>query len=219
MIISCDKCNAAYVVSLSSLGPEGRMVKCAKCSSVWYAKPSAEEVTLIASSRNANNFDQYSKFSLPVLQSKRIKLIHKIMPLILVCAIFLTCLTIYSDKFSNIEFFTKIYEKLGVSDSKDIIFQNLTIQKINNLKNFDLVVQGEVFNNSKQVKKIPLINFIIYNQFRRELFHHILKLDNQYLKPNESYKLDNKLKNLSGNEKYLLIQMGNKLELITRSGI
>lgn len=218
MIISCEKCYATYVVSLASLGQEGRMVKCAKCSFVWYAKPSSEEVNLISSSEN-NNFDQYLKSSLPVLQGPHVTLIHKIMPLILVIAIMFTGLIMYSEKFSKISFLANIYEKFKISDSKDIVFDNLIFQKINNVKNFDLAVQGDIINNSNQVKKIPLVKFTIYDEHRRELFSHILNLENKYLNPNEHYKLDNKLKNLSGNEKYLLLEMGNKLELLTRSGL
>ena len=42
MIIECPACNTRYDIK-AQLPPEGRTVRCAKCNTVWRAKPVAVE--------------------------------------------------------------------------------------------------------------------------------------------------------------------------------
>lgn len=60
MILSCPACNARYLVKSGSIGLEGRMVKCAKCSHQWFQDPDdeGEEVDLSALSKVLQDEDQ-----------------------------------------------------------------------------------------------------------------------------------------------------------------
>lgn len=42
MIVTCPKCSAKYSVDASSLGDEGRKLKCSQCQNVWYQKPAED---------------------------------------------------------------------------------------------------------------------------------------------------------------------------------
>lgn len=41
MIVSCPTCSTRYTLSDSSLGNEGRKVRCAKCGHMWWQRPEA----------------------------------------------------------------------------------------------------------------------------------------------------------------------------------
>jgi predicted Zn finger-like uncharacterized protein len=45
MILSCPACATRYVVDPSSLGAEGRRVRCAKCAETWYQELPAADAT------------------------------------------------------------------------------------------------------------------------------------------------------------------------------
>jgi len=42
MILNCKSCNARYLLSAEALGPDGRMVRCVKCSNEWFQDPEEE---------------------------------------------------------------------------------------------------------------------------------------------------------------------------------
>jgi len=46
MIIVCPNCGASYRVSAESLGPAGRTVRCAKCSTAWFADADSADDSL-----------------------------------------------------------------------------------------------------------------------------------------------------------------------------
>lgn len=41
MILTCPQCDMRYLVSAVSIGPDGRKVRCASCSHVWFQPPDA----------------------------------------------------------------------------------------------------------------------------------------------------------------------------------
>lgn len=47
MIIKCSECSTKFVVAPEAIGPEGRMVRCAKCSHVWHADPAPENHEIV----------------------------------------------------------------------------------------------------------------------------------------------------------------------------
>jgi predicted Zn finger-like uncharacterized protein len=50
MLIVCPNCQTSYDVSASSLGAEGRSVRCVRCKEVWFATPVQEEADQHAAS-------------------------------------------------------------------------------------------------------------------------------------------------------------------------
>jgi predicted Zn finger-like uncharacterized protein len=51
MLIVCPNCATAYQVDLTTLGPEGRRVRCARCQSVWLASPADAQPIPVDSGR------------------------------------------------------------------------------------------------------------------------------------------------------------------------
>ncbi len=47
MILGCPNCATRFVVPPAAIGPEGRRVRCAKCSHVWHAEPPEEEHEIV----------------------------------------------------------------------------------------------------------------------------------------------------------------------------
>jgi predicted Zn finger-like uncharacterized protein len=47
MIIECGDCLTKFVVAPAAIGPEGRMVRCAKCQNVWHADPAPEDHEIV----------------------------------------------------------------------------------------------------------------------------------------------------------------------------
>jgi predicted Zn finger-like uncharacterized protein len=48
MLIVCPQCTASYRVAPSSLGSDGRSVRCANCHTIWFATPQAEPEQALA---------------------------------------------------------------------------------------------------------------------------------------------------------------------------
>ncbi len=48
MKIKCPDCGTSYEIKVEALGPEGRSVKCAKCSSRWFVSPEFEKGEIAA---------------------------------------------------------------------------------------------------------------------------------------------------------------------------
>lgn len=47
MIITCPTCATRYTLADSSVGPQGRKVRCAKCGHMWWQRPEEDEPTAL----------------------------------------------------------------------------------------------------------------------------------------------------------------------------
>lgn len=66
MILTCPECKSRYVVNPNALMPNGRTVRCAKCSHNWFEDKPKPDVEIIANknsdiSENTNDDDEQSK--------------------------------------------------------------------------------------------------------------------------------------------------------------
>ena len=43
MLLACSSCNSKYLVNSADFKPDGRTVKCVRCSHVWFQEPNLTE--------------------------------------------------------------------------------------------------------------------------------------------------------------------------------
>lgn len=213
MILTCKECNTYFSVADSLIGANGTKVRCSICKFVWTAKLHQEEKP----KRSTTNLIK------PAIEHKQIKFIwfsktSSILTLLLLISNFLIFFVFSSQiiphKFPKL---TSIYEKMGLIINPNLILDEISIEKVGKINDYDLILKGVVFNNSPNLVKLPKIKLSLLDKDKNFLIAHIDDIAiGKSLLAGEKYKITNKITNLSNKIHFLIIEIGTKTELRLR---
>ncbi len=198
MLITCENCQAVYSIIDKVIGENGRMVKCAKCNHTWMVNLKKHEVVQETPSKSV------------VLQvnNSNIKAL-KILSSLLCIAICLVSLLAFHDFFSEFPLLKQVYEKIGIYNNDGINLTNFSYK----IKDENLLITGEMSNNSGIDKITPDIHYILLDDNRSVIFSAIAKSSGKILRNNEKISVNARIANLSDQAEYLQLDIHNKLEL------
>lgn len=199
MRIICKNCDATYSIAEKVIGPNGRTVKCAKCSHIWKVTPTLlqEEVNI--------------KFNQSAGADKKIKL--KVLILLLTFTFFLIAFLFFSKHLIQYNIFQPIYKKLSVYDYSNIKLSDCSFR----VENDDIIIKASVTNHSKQDKKMPSVQYTLLDKNKHSVFSYIVESEIKLIKAGETVSIDNRIENIQWPIKYIKINIGNKLDFITGS--
>ena len=217
MIIACENCKAKYLVTPSSLGVQGRSVKCAKCNNTWFAKPDLEEIIKIEKTINESKPAlKAENFKLPVIAKKRVPIFLKVIPVILLLLIMVSSSIFFPEFVSKVPVFRDFYVKLGAFSTEGLSLQDIAIRKIETISGKNLLIRGAVYNASNKNKQIPHIRLIFYTKEEETLKIIEVPLQVGFIKAGENYELSYTISPLSERAEFIKLEFGNKLELFLR---
>lgn len=221
MILQCKNCGARYLVPDSSIGAEGRTVRCARCSESWYEPPI--EAPLDATSdftpephqepapeaETTENFDAVMG-SLNAAANLPIRRPTTSIGLKIAVAALLA-ITI------GLGLFMTMPKLFGISPSKGLVFADVKIQKGDADREGMVEMSGNILNQSEEPRIVPNIKVILLDGADNPLQSWELKSNGAMLKPKESIPFSKNDLNMKFSiAKRFVIDMGTPLELALR---
>ena len=211
MIITCPECSTNYLITIESIGANGRKVKCAKCTHIWFATNIEVEVP------TAINKEQ-PKFPLPAIIKNKISIWLKLTNVMLLLASLLSFMVFNNEYLSeHYAFLKEFYEKLGIFESEGLRFNELKVINAPNDQGKQTIgIEGKIINLSEHSRYIPYAKITIKTTGGQKITSETLKLADKMLAPNEEYIISNQVGLVSSQAEYMVIDIGNKLELFFR---
>lgn len=191
MILTCQECKATYCLADKVIGPEGKMVKCAKCHYVWFAQ-------------DPNKSEDCNKSSCNVVGGLLVS--SSIMFLVLLS------LSLFPEVFIKFKPLEKLYASCGVYNSKNIAFDEVELL----VNGSEVIIKGSIINLGSEEENIPDLRYELLNEDKQVIFKSTAKLDGAKLKPNDLYNINSKIINIPDEAIYLKMDLGNRLELMWR---
>lgn len=206
MKITCPVCSTSYVVPDTSIGPQGRKVKCANCAHSWHqdslANPSSaptvnvsEEAIKQAAAPGANVPARVGHDHVPK------SLIVKAAAILLI-AIAANNFSVYS-------------ESIGFYSTESLAFNDIALDIKREENKLVAYVTGEIKNESedKIIKAPDKVHFKLWSGQKRVMAETTYDLPpDTMLNPGDSVPFSPRIGNISGNAEYLVIDLGNDLE-------
>lgn len=167
MILTCSKCATRYHVDPASLGAEGRTVRCAGCGHRWTAKPPADAPKVLelktpgpAAWRAAS----------AASGSKSPSVVSWVVAA-LVVLVLAGALIGRNEIVTSFPESAPIYRALGLSlaDQPGLEFGQLKPYRVVEGGVAVLVIEGEIVNQSKELRQVPPIHVILLDEGGRQL--------------------------------------------------
>ena len=230
MLVTCKNCNASYAVPNDKIGVDGRNVRCAKCANVWYVEaeklPDDIEISIAATIENLKvNIDEPNHnpyfsarddSSVPAIIEKDISLIQKFMPVVLMIAIIATGLIFFKHKLDSIAWINDLYKKYNFIQTYDSKLENVVISKKEEDHSESLYIKGYITNLVNHSITLPDMRITIINEKGDILLKEVLPGEGKQILKGEKYPINNVVRHLDPKAAELILDIGNKLELLVR---
>ncbi|MCE3233486.1 MAG: hypothetical protein K0R98_1743 [Rickettsiaceae bacterium] len=218
MIITCPQCSARFAVKTEAIGEKGRRVKCAKCAHAWFQAPDVEALAALVAAA-----PQEPPVAVePIPQGSNVPVVHNHgMPLFakfgLAAASFAFMLgMVIVNANSILPGFSSFYGAFGIYDSKQLALSDVTIQKIEDGNNQDIVVSGKIINESDKPKHLPNIRLTVLNANHEKIKTITLDSEGAKIEPGEGIDFQNRIARINKDSTTVVMDLGNSLDLASR---
>ena len=167
MILTCSKCATRYHVDPTSLGAEGRVVRCAGCGHRWNAKPPADAPKVLELKTPSTAAWRAAAAATRSSSPRRVAwLVAALVALVLASGV------IGRDKIvASFPESAPIYRALGLPLA---VQPGLEFGQVNSDRVVEggvavLVFEGEIVNQSKELRHVPPIRVILLDEGGRQL--------------------------------------------------
>lgn len=225
MILDCPHCHARFLVADALIPPAGRTVKCGKCTQQWHVQHPADSLfgDALADAYHADPAPQPAAapagrhMSLPALRPLNIP----VLPLQIaapVLAILWLVIALYA-YFPSGQYgiFSGLYAMLGASDTRDIVFADVNVEREEADGKIKFWIKGSFANEGATPKTIPYVRVQLKDAEGDVLWER--KYDVNYtMKAGEIYPfaLTDVETSFAGNATSMVLDMGNSFELVMR---
>jgi predicted Zn finger-like uncharacterized protein len=154
MIITCPACAKRYLVEETAIQESGRQVQCISCQNEWFFRPISEK-------------PKHNQVHLDIIGIK--SSVARTNPSFSATWIFMvsTLIVFMAGGYfarNNIALHfpktVKLFQIIGIPvelKTSKLMLENLKPYFLSNNQNNELVVTGEIFNNSEQVQQVPML--------------------------------------------------------------
>jgi predicted Zn finger-like uncharacterized protein len=167
VILTCSKCATRYHVDPTSLGAEGRAVRCAGCGHRWTAKPPADAPKVLELKTPSTAAWRAAAAAKRSSSPRRVAwLVAALVVLVVASAVIGRNEIVASFPES-----APIYRALGLSLAAQpgLEFGQLSPDRVVEGGVAVLVFEGEIVNQSKELRHVPPIRVILLDEGGREL--------------------------------------------------
>jgi hypothetical protein len=136
-----------------------------------------------------------------------------------VTAVIFTILIFDSEFIANrLKFTNDFYTKHGFSSARGLAMEKVTLTPIDSddPNEKSVLLAGKISNYSEQERHLPYIKFTLLDANRNKISSDAFSLGDNLLKPGEEFVLNNKLTRLNKASTYIVVDIGNRLELYFR---
>ncbi len=216
MILTCPSCSAKFVVKAELIGTTGRKVRCAKCKHDWFQEPADESIAAVAAI--AVPEPQQTE---PVPEGSNLPTHVVVVPSYIKLAfagIAFLALFLSSIIFSNsiLPHLSWYYSILGIHDTQGLALYDVSVEKVGEEKENDLLVKGRIVNESKDEKIVPIVKITVMDDGHNKIQTITLASSNEKLAPGEGVDFENRIPKLPENVATIVMDLGNSLDLAAR---
>lgn len=224
MFLTCPECSTKFTVADDAIPEMGRKVKCGSCSHVWHQEPMPaevkEEIEEVKKSQSENLKQAVAEKAQGIEPQLPIVFINRPAPFLLkLAAIAMLLLNICGFVYFNkdkiqIEF---LYSMIGQPTS-----EGLVIDKVIMLDPFitedDVThyIDWTIKNTAEETRQIPKARFSLLNKSREIVEQSTGSKSGEILAEGEYKFKAIKFEDIGKKGRYLLIEIGNSLELSSR---
>ena len=209
MIISCAKCTTKYKLNPSTIGEDGRRVRCTKCSYVW-TQYNADE----SHNRKESGVKIDLSRHLPVVIEYVVPAWFKALPIVFLCLILLTSVFFFqeplSDKFPLVR---KLYEKIGMNYTESVVIDKFDITKV---EGNQLDINGFLVNKSQDTRKIPNVVVRAIDEHNTKIASFKIKASARDFSGGEKHAFFKRIENLPSNTKLIILEIQDKFDWLRK---
>ncbi len=228
MILTCPECSIRYLIDPAVLGTDGRMVRCSKCENTWVQKPAenagdtpepgpeaAPDPIDAARERRARRAGRAGA-NVPAIRGERRSRAAAVMWTLLVVAIIGVLGAGFALRDMVIQVWPAaetLYQFAGLQPEPrgaGLGLRNVTWKSSSRDGQKVLTVEGEVINISKDVRRVPPIQGVLFDKSDRELQRWTFTAPESRLLPGENVTFRTELKNPTAGAARLTIVFANE---------
>ena len=224
MILTCPECGSHFMVGDDAIPEDGRKVKCGDCKHIWHQDPLSEgekEEIEEVKKNQAENLKQAVAEKASGVEPK-LPAIYKSKPAPFAMKAAVAAMLVLN--LFGFIFFNK--DKVGIEFIYDLIGQSSTdgliIEKVVMLDPFiseddvTYYIDWKVKNESEEIRQKPNARISLLSKKKQTLKQSAGSLDGE-IPAGESFRIKaNKIEDKGKKGRYLLIEIGNSVELSSR---
>ncbi len=211
------------MVADSMVPPGGRTVKCGKCANQWFvSKESAEAPSTDFAALTAQAYAEaapqpHDPKQLPAIATRP----FKVWPFQAAAAAMVVAWLIIATYayFPGLHkgAFSGLYGALGVTDTSDLAFADVTMERENNEGRTRFIIAGSVANHGSTPRLLPLARVEVKDSDGKVIWGQVYPV-NETIKPGQVYpfRIDNVETSFANRAASIVLDMGNNFELVMR---
>ena len=233
MIVTCEQCNSKFKLSqqeVATIDEMGRILRCGNCYHMWLTT-SADNINAVSHQPTDNklleNLQNNHKAAVTLLNMMPPEIeVEKIInvPLavklffytILFCAVIIISIASKNHLFNHVKAIAPILSLMGLSDTKGLEFEKITIVKSSLKKGKPLIISGYIINKSNKDLLVPDIRIQFLDDKGQVLYSMIYNLPVKLLKPGEKAKISNRFSAYPRDADIIILDIGNYPEFFMR---
>ncbi len=224
MILQCPECQARFIVPDPLIPPEGRTVKCGRCSHQWHAdKPEGaaipEFVAMAAEHAIQDNPVSSTPPQLPVIRKGPISATPFMWGVPLVIGLWvLVAFTAYYPNWLRQPVLSGIYRAAGVTPTDGLVFEDVAMQRLTKeAGQTNFLLAGSISNRSAEPRILPVVRVQLKNPEGAVIWSRDYEV-NETVKAGDTYpfRIDNVETSFADNVASIALDLGHPLQLMMR---